>query len=212
MEQETLFTASKWDILTALAEHSRSPVELANNLNTSVANISQQLRLLEMAGLVKSKRISNRDKGLPRVQYSLAGNQSYLIATAQEFVGKKFLKLTERNKVVMRIWFLDNPELHYYLEKAFWNIDEHLNNIDSIFFDKHSGETTLVILSDDKNLKKEIKDLNLKNPDGAKRTIKFNILDSKSFGKTNPSKDRFYPLYDTLNFFNDNSDNKGDDK
>ena len=89
MEQETLFTASKWDILKILSSGSKSPLQLAKLSNTSVANISQQLRLLEMAGLVQSKRISNRDKGQPRLLYSLAGNHSFLIASTQDFVDKK---------------------------------------------------------------------------------------------------------------------------
>jgi len=119
MEQETLFTASKWEILKLLAEQPFSPIELAARSNTSVANISQQLRLLEMAGLVRSERIPNRDKGQPRVLYSLAGNHSFLIATTNSFAEKKLLKLSVYNKVILRIWFYPKPEFHYFLEKAF---------------------------------------------------------------------------------------------
>ncbi|RME52011.1 ArsR family transcriptional regulator, partial [Candidatus Woesearchaeota archaeon] len=132
MEQENLFTASKWDILKLLAEQARSPIELARIANTSVANISQQLRLLEMAGLVSSKRVPNRDKGQPRVLYSLAGNYSYLIATTSDFVDKKLLQLSMYNKVILRIWFLDNPKQRYFLEKLFWNLEEHLPTIEEL--------------------------------------------------------------------------------
>ena len=93
MEHETLFTASKWDILKQLEHGPSSPLELSKVCGTSIANISQQLRLLEMAGLVTSRRISNKAKGKPRILYSLAGNLSYMIATTDDFVDKKVLQL-----------------------------------------------------------------------------------------------------------------------
>ncbi len=138
MEQETLFTASKWDILKMLSSGNKSPLQLAKLSNTSIANISQQLRLLEMAGLVQCTRISNRDKGQPRLLYSLVGNQSFLIASTKDFVEKKFINLSEYNKVILKIWFLDKPELHYFLEKAFWAIEPKLRKIDAILFDQVS--------------------------------------------------------------------------
>jgi len=192
MDQETLFTASKWDILTALENQRRSPLELANILNTSAANISQQLRLLEMAGLVQSKRISNREKGLPRVLYSLAGNHSYIIAAAKEFVEKKLHKLTERNKVSLRIWFLDKPELHYYLEKAFWKIDEQLPLIKGIYLDPDSSDLILTIVSDDSKLK--LNPLKIKNPDGDLREINFKILNENEFNSAD--KNNLYTIFD----------------
>ncbi|MFC1648278.1 winged helix-turn-helix domain-containing protein [Nanoarchaeota archaeon] len=194
MEQETLFTASKWDILTELQKQAKSPIELARILNTSVANISQQLRLLEMAGLVQSKRISNREKGLPRVLYSLAGNHSYLIATAKEFVDKKFHLLTERNKVVLRIWFLDQPSIHYFLEKAFWSIDDHFANISAVFFDQNQKDLSLVVVTDKASLKSKIKDMKIANPDGLIKHVKFKVLDDKEFKSV--AKKELYVLYD----------------
>jgi DNA-binding HxlR family transcriptional regulator len=138
MEHETLFTTSKWLILKQLEAGPRSPLELAKVCSTSVANVSQQLRLLEMAGLVTSKRISNRDKDKPRILYSLTGNLSYLVATTDQFVDKKVLRLTDYNKIIMRIWFVEKPELHYVLEKAFWKIEDHFEKISFLAFNKES--------------------------------------------------------------------------
>jgi DNA-binding transcriptional ArsR family regulator len=126
MDHETLFTASKWDILKHLEGNPRSPLDLSKLCGTSIANVSQQLRLLEMAGLVTSERVSNRDKGKPRVLYRIAGHQSYLIATAGDFVDKKLLPLSEVNRIIMRIWFHDRAHLQYTMEKAFWKVEEHL--------------------------------------------------------------------------------------
>jgi len=204
MEQETLFTASKWEILKILSSGSKSPLQLAKLSNTSVANISQQLRLLEMAGLVQSKRISNRDKGQPRLLYSLAGNHSFLIASTHDFVEKKLLKLSEYNKIILKIWFLDNPKLHYYLEKAFWYIEEHLPRIDAILFDRgNPNEINLLIISDDTELKRELRKILIKNPEGVAKTVFFHIKTKLEFKKLLGKKNsEFYVLYDPSNLLN----------
>jgi predicted transcriptional regulator len=204
MEQETLFTASKWDILKILSSGSKSPLQLAKLSNTSVANISQQLRLLEMAGLVQSKRISNRDKGQPRLLYSLVGNHSFLIASTQDFVDKKLLKLSEYNKVILKIWFLDNPNLHYYLEKSFWQIEDKLGEEDALLFDTNSSsDINLTVVSDNSELKKEFKKSSIKNPDGSVKSVIFNVKTKGEFKKNfNDQTSNFYALYDPSNFLN----------
>lgn len=134
MDHETLFTATKWDILKLLERGPQSPIEMSKALGSGIANVSQQLRLLEMAGLVKTRRVSNRDKDKPRVLYSLAGNLSYLIATTDKFVDKKVLSLSERNKIILHIWFLDDANVRYALEKAFWQIEPELEKIERLTF------------------------------------------------------------------------------
>jgi predicted transcriptional regulator len=204
MEQETLFTASKWDILKTLSSGSKSPLQLAKLSNTSVANISQQLRLLEMAGLVQCKRISNRDKGQPRLLYSLVGNQSFLITSASDFVEKKLLQLSEYNKVILKIWFLDKPKLHYFLEKAFWSLDEHMPKIDSIFLNLNqldSDEVPLFVVSESPELKQGLKRSLIRSRDGVSKTIIFNIKAPNEAKRmiSASSAGKFYALYDPSN-------------
>jgi predicted transcriptional regulator len=134
MDTETLFTATKWEILKLLEERAHAPIEIASKLGSSLANVSQQLKLLELAGVVKTKRVSNREKGQPRVLYSLVGNLSYMIATTDNFVDKKVVHLSERNKAVLRIWFLEDPKVRYALEKAFWQIEEQLPQVQQITY------------------------------------------------------------------------------
>ncbi len=210
MEQETLFTASKWDILKILSSGSKSPLQLAKMSNTSVANISQQLRLLEMAGLVQSKRISNRDKGQPRLLYSLAGNHSFLIASTRDFVDKKFHKLSEYNKIILKIWFLDNPDLHYYLEKAFWYAEEHINKIDALLFDQgKTDEINLLVVSDDTQLKNQLKRTLVKNPAGVSKIVFFNVKNKSELKKLLGKKTAdFYVLYDPSSIISNNINNE----
>jgi predicted transcriptional regulator len=203
MEQETLFTASKWDILKMLSSGPKSPLQLSKLSNTSVANISQQLRLLEMAGLVQSKRISNRDKGQPRQLYSLVGNHSFLIASTADFVDKKLLKLSDYNKIILKIWFIENAHVHYYLEKAFWTLDNFMPQIQGLFVDKKtysSDPIVLTIVSDSPAVKKELKKISVKNSEGMQKTIVFNVKTKQEFSKSSTSEiSSLYAIYDPQN-------------
>ena len=196
MEQETLFTSSKWDILKCLESGKKSPLELAKDTNTSVANISQQLRLLELAGFVKSERISNRDKGLPRILYSLSDNYSYLIVSAPGFVDKKSVKLQEYQKAILKIWFLDNANIHRYVEKFFWSLEKFWEKIDIIAFESKDNENVnVLLLSSNPDIKKSIKDTSIDGPSGSK---KFSVTFLKE-SDIKQSLSNAYILYDPKN-------------
>lgn len=62
MRVNYLFSGSKWAILESLAKQAQSTSELAKELKTSQANISQQLKQLELAGLIKRRRAQQSNK------------------------------------------------------------------------------------------------------------------------------------------------------
>ena len=187
MDQETLFTASKWQILKQLESQPHSPLELAKLCKTSIANVSQQLRLLEMAGLVKARRIPNRDKDMPRILYSLAGNLSYVIATSGSLVQKKMLQLSDCNKIIMRIWFYDHPELRYTLEKAFWKIEEHLPTLQLLAVDNTRSAPVTFYVKATKD--PQLRPFTIKDPAGTTRQVVFST--------SLPPADHLYILHDT---------------
>ncbi|HEY9702352.1 MAG TPA: helix-turn-helix domain-containing protein [Allocoleopsis sp.] len=199
MEQETLFTSSKWDILKCLEKSKKSPIDLAKETNTSVANISQQLRLLELAGFVKSERVSNRDKGLPRILYSISDNHSYIVSTMPGFVDKKFLKLQDYQKCTLKIWFLDNHSVQRYVERFFWStLEPILDKIDLIALDaKDFANIKVSILSSQLDSKK-FKDVSISGPTGnAKFSIHF-VKDQD----VKKSLSTSYILHDAKNMMN----------
>ena len=57
---EQLLTGSRWEILQELARKPQSTSQLAKALKTSSANISQQLKQLEIAGVVERERAQSR--------------------------------------------------------------------------------------------------------------------------------------------------------
>ena len=104
MDAETLLTGTKWNILKLLAKKNTSPQEIANNLNTTIANISQQLRLLETAGFVTKKRTGTAKPGKPRVLFSISDDYCMIILFTKGFAKKKLVRVSkEQKKVIQKI-------------------------------------------------------------------------------------------------------------
>ena len=146
MELELMFSEQKWNILKCLSEGKYSPLQLAQRLNTTMANISQQIRLLEAASLVKKEKIKNRDKGKPRTLFSLNEDFAYIIPAMHDFAEKKLLRVKDYQKIILKIWFLENSELHPHIEKIYWKIEPYLDHIHAIAVKQSSKE--LIIVSD----------------------------------------------------------------
>lgn len=158
MELESMFTDQKWNILKCLSEDKFSPLQLSKKLDTTMANISQQLRLLEATNLVKKEKIKNRDRGKPRTLFSLNNDCAYLISAMGSFADKKLLKVNEHHKVILRIWFLKDIDAQYDIEKIYWNLRSKLSDISAIIW--NNKEEKLLIYADNINhIKSCIKDV-----------------------------------------------------
>lgn len=151
MQLEQMFTEQKWNILRSLSEEPQSPLQLSHKLNTTMANISQQLKLLEAVSLVKKEKLRNRDKGKPRTLFSLNGEYAYLIPVTHYFADKKLLRTTEHQKSILRIWFLEQQQ--HEIEKLYWHLHPQLKNIHSIIVDQTTAK--IHIISDSKEIAKE---------------------------------------------------------
>jgi DNA-binding MarR family transcriptional regulator len=69
MDIDSFFTSPRWKVLEILAKTPSSPMEISKQLNTSIAYISQQLKLLEAAGLVTKVRTRATERGKPRTLF-----------------------------------------------------------------------------------------------------------------------------------------------
>ena len=196
MELETLFTDVKWNILKILSKKEMSPLEISNELGTTISNISQQLKLLEMAGLVKKQKVSNRERGKPRSIFSIAKNSAYLILVMDTLAEKKLLPLTEYNKAVLRIWMLEDPTLHYYLEKFFWEIEEHLHDIKAIAVNTGQGDHVLLISENPDKLKQKIGTITIKKSTGESKKIIYSISTEEQAKKKKSSIKDYHIIYD----------------
>ena len=102
MDAATLLTGTKWDMIELLSKQELSPMELAKKLSTTVANISQQLRLLYTAGLVKKQRAPTAKPGKPRVLFSIAEDYCFIMLFTKGSAKKKLLKVTPEHKRILQ--------------------------------------------------------------------------------------------------------------
>ncbi len=86
MVVEHLLTGSRWEILQELARKPQSTSHLAKALKTTSANVSQQLKQLEIAGIIARKRAQGK-----RVHYtySIAKDVLHYIHVSPQIATKK---------------------------------------------------------------------------------------------------------------------------
>lgn len=133
MEKEILFTTSKWDILQEIAKSPHAPLGIAKILNTTIANVSQQLRLLEAAGLVKKQRVANVGAGQPRALFSLSNDFAFLSLVSRGLAKKKLLKISKLQVAVSRVWLLEILESDV-LAKFLYTHESLLLEIGELYF------------------------------------------------------------------------------
>ena len=195
MDLDSFFTSPRWKILEILAKKPSSPLEISSQLNTSIAYISQQLKLLEAAGLITKEKTGIAEKGKPRTLFSLSNELLYMMLLTKNLTVKKLIHLTDYHKVILRIWLLEDLSLHYYIEKLYWKIEEELSEVKAIFFDNSSGKPKIIIFSNSKQLKQKI-DSFFKEVKGRLEYSFFSENEIKKF-----SIDKLVPIYDS-NLFN----------
>lgn len=147
MEIEPLFMEQRWAILRHLADGKLSPLQLANATKTSIANMSQQLRLLEMSDIVKKEKIPNRDKGKPRTLFSLSNEYAYVVSLMDNFVEKKLLTLEDSKKALLRIWFIEDKKIQNKVESLYHQLFPIIHEIDSLAVDTSKGKINVIISS-----------------------------------------------------------------
>jgi len=193
VEIEALFSSTRWEIIKALSAIKLSPIELAEKLKTTSANVSQQLRLLELAGLVKSERTSNSDKGKPRINYSLVGDSSFVILASPNFAEKKMIPLNLYQKYMLRTMFIENPEIHPYLAELYFKVKDTLPMVKIIAVESSSIYIVPENQKTGDSLKKILDDF---------KKVRISILDLAEFKKKSSSS-KVIVLYDPKGLYNE---------
>ena len=156
MDSDLFFSESRWKILEILAVNSSSPLEISRKINTSVAYVSQQLKLLEAAKLIVKEKTGLVEKGKPRSLYDISKELLHLTALIKGGSMKKLIYLSDYHKIILKIWLLENSESHYYIEKLYWRIEEDLKDIKSILINNSKQIPAILIVTDSKTLKLKI--------------------------------------------------------
>jgi len=146
MEIETIFSESKWKILTELSQGSLSPSELAKKTGTSLANISTQVRLLEALGFIDKKKLINRAKGEPRKIYSLKKEFAYMILGTKTVMGKKMYNVGEDSLYFFKVHMIQDKKAPQVLSKLYCNHENVLRNVISIGYLGIRGEELEILV------------------------------------------------------------------
>jgi predicted transcriptional regulator len=162
MDVDLLTAKAKWAVLEKIAKSEVSPLEVAKELNTSAANISTQLRYLELADIVKKRRVSNAQAGKPRMLYSLKKNVMLIMAASNNLHMRQLVEMDSQKETILRIWQLpksvQNPitRLFYQESQIFTNETsvyylDHTNSEIQIYIQSQSQKQSHKITIDDKN-------------------------------------------------------------
>jgi hypothetical protein len=155
MNFDSFLTYPRWEILQIIAEKPSSPVEIAEQLKATVSYASQQLKLLDAAGLLVKSKTGAAEKGKPRTLFALSSEFLYLSILAHGLTEKKLIYLTNYHKNILKIWLLRDSSYHYYIEKLFWRLEGSLNELEGIFLETKTIPRVIVV-SDSKKLKSDI--------------------------------------------------------
>jgi len=150
MEFDNFLIEPKWKILELIATNPTSPVKISEKIQTSVAYVSQQLKLLEAAGIIRKERTRAIGKGKPRLIYSISKDIFHITALINKTPTKKKITPSEHQKIILKIWMLENQELVYLTEKLFWKIEPSLKDIENIFVDQ--SKSKIIVISKSKAL------------------------------------------------------------
>ena len=153
MNSDLFFSSPRWKILEVLTTTPSSPLEISHKVNTSVAYVSQQLKLLEAAKFIERQKTGSSEKGMPRSLYSISNEVLYLTALVRGHPSKKLLYLTNYHKLILKIWLLENSDLHYFVERLYWKIEGYLPDVRAIFIDNSSNKPLIYLVSESKELK-----------------------------------------------------------
>jgi DNA-binding transcriptional regulator GbsR (MarR family) len=190
MEYDLFFSAHRWDILEILAKKPSSPIEISEQIKTSVSYVSQQLKLLEAANLITKNRTGLIEKGKPRNVFSLSKEILHLSALMNRSPAKKLIYLTDYHNLILRIWLLENLELHYLIEKLYWKVEEEINQISAILVDISSKKPRVLIVSDSKKLRLKLDSFVLET----EKKIDCLIISQNDLKKL--PKETLHPIYD----------------
>ncbi|GBE20026.1 MAG TPA: transcriptional regulator [Candidatus Pacearchaeota archaeon] len=194
MDFDLFFSSQRWRILEIIAKKPSSTTEISQKLNTTPSYVSQQLKLLEAADIIVKERTGFAEKGKPRTVFSLSREILHLNVLMKGLPIKKTIPLSDYHKIILRIWLLDNAELHYHIEKLYWRLEKDLKNIRSIFIDTSSIKPKVFVISDIKALKSKINSFSKEAGD----ILECFLVSGEDFKKISPEK--MHHIYDSGSF------------
>lgn len=122
---------TKWKLVQSLSKKDKTATELAEQFNTSISNITQQLSDLESVKIVK-KVGTKKGATRPFAKYSLDRGFILLVEAMPKEARKLFMEVDENLKMHLRIWSIPQKEFHYFVEKFWWDMQDCMESVKSV--------------------------------------------------------------------------------
>ena len=175
MEPWSLFDNTRWEIIKQLSRKPKSMTKIAEEINTSVANVGQQLKLLEAYNFVsKVKKSSTGKPGKPTSEYMLKKDFLYIGYIRKGLAKRKSIDVQDpMHQLLTNTLFLDKTEDQYFVMKALLDNEELLEKCDSISLLKseHDKLELLLITKHVDKIRKEYSNFTIKGKKGSKKII-----------------------------------------
>lgn len=144
---------TKWNILEIISTKPSYPKKIADELGTTIANISQQLKLLEAYGYVKSQRVDkgvgSRKKRKSRILYQLNKNQLAITSINPFNIKKQEIKQNSLNTYLANILLYDLKNEAEVLLYFYTNYQNLFDMVDAFFLLKtDSEEVHLLVITE----------------------------------------------------------------
>ncbi|USN45190.1 MAG: helix-turn-helix transcriptional regulator [Candidatus Woesearchaeota archaeon] len=123
------FSKTTFELLKQIASNTQTAGELAKKMKTSLANISQQTKLLEAQDLIKKTAKKTQKPGKPATMISLKKESTTIQIIAQKFVEQKQFNLTFEKKLLISLWMLLTQENAHAIAKLFFQQEDLFENI-----------------------------------------------------------------------------------
>jgi predicted transcriptional regulator len=154
MNFDSFLSSPRWEILQIIAKSPSSPTEIAGKLGTTIAYVSQQLKLLDAAGLIFKTKTGASEKGKPRSVFETEKDLIYIAALTKNFSEKKLISSQDYHQDILKIWLLEDSSFHPYFEKLYWELEGNKKEIEFLFLDIKSPR--FIVVTDSKTLKSKI--------------------------------------------------------
>lgn len=161
VDAQDIVTGVRWNIIKLIAEKPRSGAEIAKEISTSAANVSQHLKLLELAGLVVKERVNGKSNN-----YKLA-QEAALITFLADKPSRETILFDPLSALEFKL-FLDKKPRSKYIRRFMVQYEELIKGFLAFGTIKETDEIQLLVLADDvKQLRKEYANI----PVGDKRIV-----------------------------------------
>ncbi len=156
MELDSFLASPRWEILSLISERPSSPIELAEKTKTTVSFVSQQLKLLEAAQIVKKTKTGAFEKGKPRNLFSISKDFLYLTILTNGFSVKKKISIDVYKKALLQSWLVENIQIQDFLGELLFKLNKDLSEIQAIILDTSKISPELLFFVDNKKSKQVI--------------------------------------------------------